>query len=73
MPFHVRPFACQDAIYHAIAHRTVAASQMMANDAIFFGAQGLNRALRSEVEIVRAEADNFASYLEEQFVLIGYR
>jgi len=50
----------EDAIDHAVAHCSVAASLVMAEDAILFGTQCLNGSLRCQVEIVRAQADHVA-------------
>src|SRR5580692_4341151 len=62
MPFRIRPFGGQQAVHHAIADSSVAARVMVAQDAIFLGAQGFDRALRPKIEIIRAPADDFAAH-----------
>src|SRR5574341_65635 len=57
MSLHVGPFMREDAIHHAVARRSIAARQVMAEDAILLGPQRLNGSLRSEVEIVGAQPD----------------
>src|SRR5262245_59072105 len=61
MPLHVGPFTREDAVEHAVACRPVAASQVMTDDAILLGAQGLDRTLRGEVEIIGAQTDHLAT------------
>src|SRR6187455_2183783 len=58
---HVTPFREQDAVHHAVPHRPVAAGGMMPDDAVLLRAQALDGALRPEVEVVRAQADDLAA------------
>ena len=58
---HVVPFAGKYAVENRVARCAVAARHVMPDDAVFLGAQGLNRPLRSEVEIVRPQADHLAT------------
>src|SRR5581483_4736432 len=60
MSLHVRPFMREDAVDHAVAHRSVASSEVMTNDAILPGAKGLNGPLRDHVEIVGAQTHHLA-------------
>ena len=61
MPLHVRPFVRQDAVHHGVAHRPVAARRVVADHAVLPGAERLDRPLRGEVEVVRAQAHHLAA------------
>src|SRR5690349_11411905 len=60
MSLHVPPLACENAVHHAVTHGPVASREVMADHAVLLGADGFDRALGSEVEIIGAEADHFA-------------
>ena len=76
MPPHVRPFSSEDTVYHRVAHGPVPARPMMADHAVLLGTQSLDRPLRGEVEVVRAQADHPAPerverVLEQQQLAAG--
>src|SRR5438067_9798880 len=61
MALHVWPFGGDDAVHHRVAHRAVAARRVVADDAVLLRAERLDRALRGEIEIVGAQADDLAA------------
>ena len=58
---NVVPFAGKYAVENRVARCAVAARRVMPDDAVFLGAQCLNRPLRSQVEIVCPQADHLAT------------
>src|SRR4051794_25348407 len=62
---HVRPLRGEHAVHHRVAHRAVAPRPVMADDAVLLRAERLDCALRSEVEVVGAQADHLAAELLE--------
>ena len=65
MPLHVAPLGRKDAEHHGIAHGAVAARLMMADDPVLLRAEGGNRGLRGEIEVVGAESHHGAAQLVE--------
>src|SRR5438445_4000077 len=61
MPPHIRPLSSEDAVHHDVAGAAVAPDAEMANHAVLLGAERLNGALRSKIEVVRAETDDLAA------------
>src|SRR5512134_1233851 len=61
MQLHLRPFAREDAVHHDVARRAVAPRAEVPDDAVFLRAESLDRALRREVELVGAKADDLAA------------
>src|SRR6266576_5479950 len=61
MPPHIRPLSSEDAVHHDVARAAVAPDAEMANHAVLLGAQRLDGALRSKIEIVGTQADDFAT------------
>lgn len=55
---HVRPFARENTVDDAVSDRAVAASLMVPNDAVPLGTQTFDGALRRQIEVVGAEADD---------------
>src|SRR4051812_24819210 len=53
----VRPLGRQHAVHHSIAHRTVAPGPVVPDDAVFFRAERLDRALGAEIEVVGSQPD----------------
>src|SRR5712664_2738145 len=66
MPPHVRPFTRKDAVHHDVARAAVAPDAEMANHPVLLGAERLDGALRSKIEVVRAEADDLATECVER-------
>src|SRR5689334_365952 len=62
---HVRPFGGEHAVQDGVADGAVAARRMVADHAVFFRAERLDRALRAEIEVVGAQADHAAVELLE--------
>src|SRR5688572_5112209 len=56
----VRPFRGEHAVHHRVAHRAVAAQPVVADHAVLLRAQGLDGALRAEIEVVGAQTDDCA-------------
>src|SRR5688572_19505650 len=68
---HVRPFGGEHAVHHGVADRAVAPRPVVADHAVLLRAQRLDGALRAEIEVVGAQANDLAvqfleSVLEEQ-------
>src|SRR5215468_5870162 len=61
IPPYLRPFASEDTVNHCVAYGPVPPRPMMADHAILFSAQGLDRPLRDNVKIIRAQADHLAT------------
>src|SRR5260221_78251 len=57
----IGPFRGENAVHHDIARATVAADAEVANHAVLLGAEGFDRALRAEIEIIGPEADDLAA------------
>src|SRR3954471_3289480 len=55
MTFHAGPLRGQHAVHHAVAHAAIAPRPVMADHAVLLRPERLDRALRSEVEIVGAQ------------------
>src|SRR5687767_6601664 len=55
MALHVGPFAQQHAVHHAVADGPVASRPVMADHPVLLRAQRLDRALRTEVEVIGAQ------------------
>src|SRR5215471_3453601 len=71
MTAHILPFRRQDAEHHGVADRAVLARGVVTEDAVALGADPFDRLLRSEIEVVGAQADDlavqpFEGVLEEQ-------
>src|SRR5438067_10366979 len=60
MPLHIRPLRKNDAVHRRAAHRAVAPHGVMAQNAVLLRAERLDRALRPEVEIIRAQSEHLA-------------
>src|ERR1700730_3628197 len=61
MPFDIGPFRHQDAVHHAVPRRPIPARLMVANHAILFYAEGFDRFLGGEVEVVGPQTDDFTA------------
>src|SRR5689334_3510007 len=61
MAFHIWPLTLQDRIHHRITGATVAARLVMPEHAILLRAERFDGALRPEVEVVGAQADDGAA------------
>src|SRR4051812_46077875 len=66
IPPHVRPFGGENAVHHDVARAAIATDAEMANDAVLPGAKRLDGALRTEIEIVRAQADHLTAQRVER-------
>ena len=58
---HVGPLTSENAEHDAVAHGAVASCLMVSKDAVLLRAEGRDRSLRGEVEVVGAKADNSAA------------
>src|SRR6185503_18383132 len=65
MQLDLGPLAREDAVDDDVARGAVAARPVVTDDAVFLRAERLDRALRREVELVGAKADDLAAELLE--------
>ena len=61
VPSHIRPFRSEDAVHHDVARAAVAPDAELANHAVLLGAERLDGALRTKIEVVGAEADDLTA------------
>jgi hypothetical protein len=61
MPFDVGPLRYQDAVHHTVSGRPIPARLMVANHAVLFCAEGFDRFLGGEVEVVGPQTDDLAT------------
>src|SRR5476651_1688491 len=57
----VGPLRGEDAVHHRVAHGAVLPLRVVTDDAVLLRADPFDRALRAEVEVVRAEANDLAA------------
>src|SRR5574341_1939430 len=65
MALDVGPFGREPAVHHRVSDGAVAPRPVVADDAVLLRAERLDRALRAEIEIVGAQADDLAMDLFE--------
>src|SRR5437879_10959032 len=61
----VRPFGCEHAVHHGIAHRAVAPRPVVTDHAVLLRTQRFDRPLRGQIEIVGAQAHDLAAQFLE--------
>src|SRR6267378_4560428 len=61
----VRPFGCEHAVHHGIAHRAVAPRPVVPDHPVLLRAQRFDRALRTKIEVVGTQADDLAAQFLE--------
>src|SRR5258706_10677895 len=61
MLLDARPLASEDAVHDRVADAAVAARRVVADHAVLLRAERLDRALRAEIEVVGAQADDLAA------------